>query len=247
MLRFDVRDQDSFDAAHIAGAQHLTQRNLSEMIAGSTKRTPILIYCYHGNASQEYAQTFSDFGFTEVYSLDGGYEAWRQRFPARSGTAAIGPALASWLATQGFPADDIDATIANRTTPLMKAAHLGNVAVIRELLAAGAAIGAKNADGNNALWLACVGQHLDVVDVLAEAGIDIDNRNDNGATALMYASSSGKAEVVAHLLARGADISTETLDGFSALDMAASLECLTLLRHAAKAAAQTASAAGVQP
>ncbi|MGJ5181960.1 ankyrin repeat domain-containing protein [Bradyrhizobium oligotrophicum] len=237
MLRFDVRDQASFNAAHIAGAQHLTQRNLPELIAGTTRRTAILIYCYHGHASQDYAQTLSDFGFTEVYSLDGGYEAWRQCLPARSGSADISPALAAWLAAQGFPADGVDATIANRTTPLMKAAHLGNVAVIRELLAAGAAIAARNADGNNALWLACVGHHLDAIDALVEAGVDIDNSNDNGATALMYASSSGKAEVVAHLLAKGADISTETLDGFSALDMAASLECLALLRHAAKAAA----------
>ncbi|WP_257166171.1 ankyrin repeat domain-containing protein [Bradyrhizobium sp. SRS-191] len=239
MLRFDVRDQASFKAAHMAGAQHLTQRNLSELITGTARRTPILIYCYHGNASQEYAQTFSDFGFMEVYSLDGGYEAWRQRFPARSGAAEISPTLAAWLSAQGFPADDVDVSIANRTTPLMKAAHLGNVAVIRELLAAGAGIAARNADGNNALWLACVGRHLEAIDALVEAGIDIDNRNDNGATALMYASSSGKAEVVAHLLAKGADISAETLDGFSALDMAASLECLTLLRQAARAAAQS--------
>ncbi|MGJ4995375.1 ankyrin repeat domain-containing protein [Bradyrhizobium sp. HKCCYLS3077] len=240
VLRFDVRDQASFSTAHITGAQHLTQRNLSELIAGTTRRTPILIYCYHGNASQEYAQTFSDFGFTEVYSLDGGYEAWRQRFPARSGAADIGPVLAAWLAAQGFPADDVDAAIGNRTTPLMRAAHLGNVTIIRELLAAGADISARNADGNNALWLACVGRHLDAIDALVEAGIDLDNRNDNGATALMYASSSGKAEVVAHLLAKGADIESETLDGFSALDMAASLECLTLLRDAAKAAARSA-------
>jgi rhodanese-related sulfurtransferase len=247
VLRFDVRDQASFNEAHIAGAQHLTQRNLSELITGTTRRTAILIYCYHGNASQEYAQTFADFGFTEVYSLDGGYEAWRQRFPARNGSAAISPELAAWLAIQGFPAGDVDATIANRTTPLMKAAHLGNVTVIRELLAAGAAIAARNADGNNALWLACVGHHLDAIDALVEAGIDIDNHNDNGATALMYASSSGKAEVVAHLLAKGADISTETLDGFTALDMAASLECLTLLRRAAKAAVPTAPAPEIRP
>jgi thiosulfate/3-mercaptopyruvate sulfurtransferase len=236
VLRFDVRDQASFAAGHLAGAQHLTQRNLSELIAGTTRRTPILIYCYHGHASQEYAQTFSDFGFMEVYSLDGGYEAWRQHRPARSSAAQVGLSLAAWLSAQGFPADDVDAIIANRTTPLMKAAHLGNVAVIRELLAAGAEISARNADGNNALWLACVGRHLDAIDALVEAGIDVDNSNDNGATALMYASSSGKADVVAHLLAKGANISTETLDGFSALDMAASVECLTLLRNAAKAA-----------
>lgn len=233
VLRFDVRDAASFAEGHITGAQHLTQRNLSELITATNRRAPILIYCYHGNASQEYAQTFSDFGFTEVYSLDGGYEAWRLYAPAGA-TAEVSEALARWLDAQGFEQGDVNATIANRTTPLMKAAHLGNLAVLRELLAAGAIIATKNADGNNALWLACVGNHLDAIDVLAEAGIDIDNRNDNGATALMYASSSGKAEVVAHLLAKGAATDSETLDGFTALDMAASLDCLNLLRRAGR-------------
>ncbi|MGA7810191.1 ankyrin repeat domain-containing protein, partial [Bradyrhizobium sp.] len=79
-----------------------------------------------------------------------------------------------------------------------------------------------------------VGSHLDIIDRLVEAGIDINNCNDNGATALMYAASSGRDAVVARLLANGADTEPETLDGFSALDMAASVECLTLLRHAAR-------------
>ena len=39
------------------------------------KDVPILIYCYHGNASQTYAQAFVDFRFSEVYSIDGGYAA----------------------------------------------------------------------------------------------------------------------------------------------------------------------------
>ena len=89
---------------------------------------------------------------------------------------------------------------------------------------------ARNADGNNALWLACVGGHLEMLDTLVEAGVDIDNRNDNGATPLMYAASSGKATVVERLLAKGADVTPETLDGFSALDLAQTIECLTLLR-----------------
>ncbi len=42
------------------------------------KDRPVLIYCYHGNASQVRAQTFADFRFKKVYSLDGGYESWRK-------------------------------------------------------------------------------------------------------------------------------------------------------------------------
>jgi len=147
---------------------------------------------------------------------------------------ALSEPLQDWLAVQGFPPRGVNAVIANDTTPLMKAAHLGQDAVVGELIAAGARLEATNADGNNALWLACVGGHLDVIDRLVAGGIDIDNRNDNGATALMYAASSGKAAVVAHLLAKGADTAAETLDGFTALDMAASMECLVLLRRAGR-------------
>jgi ankyrin repeat protein len=146
------------------------------------------------------------------------------------------PALVEWLRQEGFSSDDINSRIGNEMTPLMRAALKGDCAMARKILASGGELAARNADGNNALWLACVERHLDMIDLLIGAGIDFDNPNDNGATALMYAASSGRTEVVAHLLARGADIAAETLDGFSAMDMAANLDCLNLLRAAHKKA-----------
>jgi thiosulfate/3-mercaptopyruvate sulfurtransferase len=146
------------------------------------------------------------------------------------------PDLHDWLAAEGFSTEDINATVANQTTPLMRASFKGEFDIARKILAAGGKVELLNADGNNALWLACVEKHLAIIDLLLDAGIDIDNRNDNGATALMYVSSSGRTDVVAHLLARGADIRPETLDGFSALDMAANVDCLNLLRSAQKKA-----------
>lgn len=226
-LILDVRDAGSFQKAHVDGAQHASSANLSAIISGTRKARPVLIYCYHGNASREFAQIFSDFGFAEVYSLDGGYEAWRAA-PRAPADTKLGAELRQWLAEEGF--DAVNTVIANATTPLMKASHRGEVAIARMLIAAGAPLDARNADGNNALWLACVGGHLDVIDILVAAGIDLNNRNDNGATALMYGASSGKADVVARLLAKGADPSPETLDGFSALDLASTVECLALLR-----------------
>ena len=235
-LLLDVRDAKSFGLAHIRDAQHVSSANLSVVINETPRRRPILIYCYHGNASQEYAQIFSDFGFSEVYSLDGGYQAWTER-PRAAADALLDATLAQWLTKWGFAPSDLDGVIANGTTPLMKASHEGQGAIVRMLLAAGAQKDARNADGNNALWLACVGTHLDIVDMLIDSGIDVDNRNDNGATPLMYASSSGKAAFVARLLARGADPAPETLDGFTALDLAATVECLALLRRASRAGA----------
>ncbi len=231
LLVLDARDSDSFAASRIDDAQFLSGANLPGFLGSAAKSRPILIYCYHGNASQEYAQMFSDFGFSEVYSLDGGYEAWINE-PQPNGSPALDATLQEWLAAQQFSSIGVNAVGANAVTPLMIAAHTGNSDIVRLLIAAGASMNARNADGNNALWLACVDRHLDIIDILLEAGTDIDNRNDNGATALMYAASSGRTDVVAHLLARGADVTLETLDGFSALDLASNAECLALLRPA---------------
>jgi rhodanese-related sulfurtransferase len=234
VLLLDVRDAAAFNQHHITGAQNISIASLDGILEGTARTTPVLIYCYHGYASQEYAQIFSDFGFSEVYSLDGGFEAWSKEDRAAN-RGSTGAALRRWLAAQGFSAGNVNSVIANGTTPLMKASHRGQTKIVRALIAAGSELNARNADGNNALWLACVGSHLDVISALIKAGIDIDNRNDNGATPLMYAASAGKAAVVERLLAAGASLTPETLDGFTALDMAATIECLTLLRRAARA------------
>jgi len=228
LVVLDARDTGSFNKSHIDGARHLSSANLSAVLGATARTRPILIYCYHGNASREYAQIFSDFGFSEVYSLDGGYEAWRTR-PSANGSSPHAQELQQWLAAQHFPPADVNAVIAAATTPLMKASHHGDVRIVRLLIAAGAEVNARNTDGNNALWLACVGNHLDLIDTLIDAGIDIDNENHDSATPLMYAASSGKAAVVERLLAKGADATLETPDGFSALDLAQTVECLKLL------------------
>ena len=70
----DVRAEADFKRGHIPGATYFTQNNLPQFTKNLAKTTPILIYCYHGNASQTFAQLFIDFRFEDVYSIDGGYE-----------------------------------------------------------------------------------------------------------------------------------------------------------------------------
>jgi thiosulfate/3-mercaptopyruvate sulfurtransferase len=233
-LVLDCRDASAFAKSHIDGARHLTSANQDGFVLGTRKSTPVLIYCYRGNASQEYAQTFQDFGFQSVYSLDGGYEAWLKA-PAVGQPEIADPTVAAWMSGKGFDRPTLDATIEYGLTPLMKAALDGDLAMIDALLALGADTEARNPDGNTALWLASVGQSLPVIERLAEAGAKLDHQNDNGASCLMYSASSGRTTVVEKLLALGADVILETLDGFTALDMAANEGCLMLLRAAAKA------------
>jgi rhodanese-related sulfurtransferase len=236
VLVLDSRDQASFDLAHIPGARHLSSANLDATLLGTPKSKPVLLVCYHGNASQVYAQMFADFGFATVYSLDGGFAVW-QRVQRKTTAPALSLQLAQWLQQHGYAGSDLDASAEYGMTPLMRASKQGDTEIMFGLLQAGASLDATNADGNNALWMACVGESLDAMDTLIRAGIALDHQNDNGATCLMYAASTGKHAVVERLLAAGADPKLKTLDDFSALDMAATLECLHLLRRAGKAEA----------
>ena len=146
----------------------------------------------------------------------------------------MSPQLTAFLTEHGFTPGNINAPQADgRFTPLMRAAKLGCPEIIEELLTLGVDLNALNADGCNALWLACYNGSHALIERLIAAGIDIDAQNGNGASCLMYVASNGKPDLVKLLLEKGANPRLKNFDDFSALDLAASLECLKLLRKAA--------------
>ncbi|OMH32153.1 thiosulfate sulfurtransferase GlpE [Motiliproteus sp. MSK22-1] len=77
----DIRDPDSYARNHIAGALHLTNINIQDFVEQNDPDQPLIVYCYHGNSSQPAAQFLYEKGFEQVYSLDGGFEAWQQQYP----------------------------------------------------------------------------------------------------------------------------------------------------------------------
>lgn len=107
----DTRDRKSFDQGHLESARHVTGTELEQTILQIPKGKPVLIYCHRGSASLTHAQMFADFGFTEVYSLNGGYDGWIrwQSAGQQVGLAATGASerLRVWLAAQGFPVEEI--------------------------------------------------------------------------------------------------------------------------------------------
>jgi len=119
----------------------------------------------------------------------------------------------------------------------MQAAWRGDTAAVQALLAAGPDLAATNADGNNALWMACVANDPALVRLLVRAGVPIDHQNLTGATSLMYAASSSKPAITATLLELGANAHLRTQDDYTALDMAACMDCLRLLRAATRSVA----------
>ena len=77
----DIRDEQSFAQGHIAGAIHLTNTSLGQFMREHDFEQPVVVVCYHGNSSQGAAQYLAQQGFETVFSMDGGFEAWRQQLP----------------------------------------------------------------------------------------------------------------------------------------------------------------------
>ena len=77
----DIRDPQSFAAGRIPGATHLDNHSLHDFITAADLDQPLIVSCYHGHSSQSAAAYLVNQGFSDVYSLDGGFEGWRQRFP----------------------------------------------------------------------------------------------------------------------------------------------------------------------
>jgi ankyrin repeat protein len=253
-LVLDAREERHHVQGNLKGSLRLDGRNHERLLMREEKERPVFIYCYHGNASQTYAEMFTDFGFHQVCDLIGGWEAWQQvggqgqvvptpsaasRLGAASGGAPVPEMLQRWLNEHGLSDPHTPGDHGN--TPLMQAAWRGETAIVEALLAQGVSLDAVNGDGNNALWLGCVSNDPALVIMLARAGVPIDHINLTGATCLMYAASSSKPDVVRVLLALGADPLIQTQDDYTAMDMAASLECLQLLRAATKGATQAAA------
>lgn len=72
----DVRDANSFQNGHLPGAVNVDNSSLAGFLEDTDANTPLLVYCYHGNMSQGAAAYFADQGFSDSYSMDGGYDAW---------------------------------------------------------------------------------------------------------------------------------------------------------------------------
>ncbi len=73
----DIRDEQSYAQGHIENSLSLGNHNIAQFIEDTDPDLPVIVVCYHGNSSQGAAQFLCEKGLEEVYSLDGGFEAWR--------------------------------------------------------------------------------------------------------------------------------------------------------------------------
>ncbi len=74
----DCRATPDYKVEHLENALHLHEGLKESLVKRGDKQRSLLIYCYHGHASEHLAEFFGDFGFAHVYSLEGGYTAWQK-------------------------------------------------------------------------------------------------------------------------------------------------------------------------
>ena len=79
----DVRDPATFAALHISGSTHLDNHSIADFIRAADLDAPTVVVCYHGNSSQSAAAYLISQGFSDVYSLDGGFECGARPIPQK--------------------------------------------------------------------------------------------------------------------------------------------------------------------
>lgn len=75
-IALDIRDYQSYEAGHLLGAEHANAYCMSRIFSKRQQKSPVLVYCYHGIMSRDFAQLVHKLGFEQVYHLEGGYNSW---------------------------------------------------------------------------------------------------------------------------------------------------------------------------
>ena len=103
---------------------------------------------------------------------------------------------------------------ADGATPLHRAAHRGNTAVVARLLDTGADVNAVTRHGVTPLALASAGGHAAAVKTLLDAGADPSRGSPEGETPLMAAARTGVVDSVEALLRHGAAADVDAREGW---------------------------------
>lgn len=74
----DIRTPEEFSEGHIDGAININyfDSNFMDQIAKYDKNQPLFIYCRSGNRTTSASKKVADFGFKEIYDLEGGILYW---------------------------------------------------------------------------------------------------------------------------------------------------------------------------
>ena len=79
-LLIDVREDNEWQSAHAEGAEHLGKGIIERDIetAVPDKSTELILYCGGGYRSALAGDALQKMGYTNVWSLAGGWKAWKE-------------------------------------------------------------------------------------------------------------------------------------------------------------------------
>src|ERR1041384_6632438 len=75
----DVREPDEHEQGKVPGAVHIPRGHLESQVESRIpgRDTPIVVYCAGGTRSAFAAETLGLLGYTDVVSLAGGFNQWK--------------------------------------------------------------------------------------------------------------------------------------------------------------------------
>lgn len=75
-ILLDVREPNEYAFAHIANSVHIPLRQIPERMQELDNPLDIVVMCHHGMRSQQACLFLEQYGFTQLYNLKGGIDAW---------------------------------------------------------------------------------------------------------------------------------------------------------------------------
>jgi rhodanese-related sulfurtransferase len=76
LLLLDVREDNEFAYAHLAGSRHIPLGQLPERLSELDKQQEIVVICHHGVRSMQACVLLQHAGFSRLNNLQGGIDAW---------------------------------------------------------------------------------------------------------------------------------------------------------------------------
>ncbi|MBL8470592.1 MAG: sulfurtransferase [Rhodocyclaceae bacterium] len=75
-LLLDVREAHEWNIGHLAGAQHMPMHSVPGRMGELARDADIVCICHHGGRSAQVAMFLKQQGYSKIYNLAGGVDAW---------------------------------------------------------------------------------------------------------------------------------------------------------------------------
>jgi len=76
VVLLDVREQFEIEMAAVQAAVHIPMREIPARLTELNRDTPLVVMCHSGGRSRKVAEFLLGNGFSQVFNLRGGIDAW---------------------------------------------------------------------------------------------------------------------------------------------------------------------------